>query len=501
MGRAGVCGGTGAGSAATIVAPPPFSFFKRRARQWHAGRAGRAGVRGAGPPGRGLAGRHSGRGRVRRTVHEGHGLQERPGRRRREVQGLRRDDGQNRRRADRRGDGRLTPFSVLVGKTIGRAENIGDVADVFGLSAESASKFASAFELAGGSIDELEMSLAKLAKANVDGKPLDQFFLDTAKAIGDIDDATERYAAASDIFGEKFAKKFLDNGLDVPACSRRRRPFRRTTSPTPKRSAWSGRGSASRSKTRCSGAPSPQPFIQKAGQLVTAYAPVLPVVGAVAAGVGALGVGLVAAGRDDRHVGHPGGPERRRGGRPLARGPRHRRPRRRGAGVGELHDLGAASPRGRGRSRRHDAGRFAESWANITDAFEAEGLPLALKATKAELEFVWAELTTTLSSAWAKMLGTMKEALNAWRFAVRTCSPRVTGSLALGMSAVAERLGLADPGTTREVNRDNRNDLKRIRKRPSPSRDASPPRRTPPSPPRKNGSTTPGPPSPGCGPR
>lgn len=115
------------------------------------------------------------------------------------------------------GLGLIAPVLGTLTKAIERTERIGDVADVFNLTAESASKMVSAFEIAGGSIDDLEKSLAKLTKANTSGRPLDEFLLDVADALGDIDDANQRFAAASDIFGDKFARSFIDTGGDVKA--------------------------------------------------------------------------------------------------------------------------------------------------------------------------------------------------------------------------------------------------------------------------------------------
>lgn len=113
------------------------------------------------------------------------------------------------------GLGLLAPVLGTLTKAIERTESIGDVADVFGLTADSASRLASAFEIAGGSIDELEKSLAKLTKVNTTGRPLDEFLLDVADALGEIDDPTQRFAAAADLFGDKFARNFIDTGGDV----------------------------------------------------------------------------------------------------------------------------------------------------------------------------------------------------------------------------------------------------------------------------------------------
>jgi hypothetical protein len=107
------------------------------------------------------------------------------------------------------------PLTALLTSGIGRAEKIGDVADVFGLTAEQASRMSSAFEIAGGSIDELEKALGKLTKSNVSGKPLDEYLLDVADALGEIDDPTERFRAAAELFGDKFARSFIDTGSDI----------------------------------------------------------------------------------------------------------------------------------------------------------------------------------------------------------------------------------------------------------------------------------------------
>ena len=109
----------------------------------------------------------------------------------------------------------VVPLLGLLKSGAERAEQIGDLADVFGMTPESASKLASAFEIAGGSIEEFEMSLSKLAAVSKGDEPLDETLLRVADALGEIDDAAERFQAAKEIFGAKFAGKFIDNGGDI----------------------------------------------------------------------------------------------------------------------------------------------------------------------------------------------------------------------------------------------------------------------------------------------
>lgn len=108
----------------------------------------------------------------------------------------------------------LTGMFALLKSGVDRADKIGDIAEVFGLTPESASKMASAFEIAGGSIEEFETALTKLALVSKNGEPLDETLLRVADALREIPDAAERIQAAKEIFG-KAGTKFLDTGFDV----------------------------------------------------------------------------------------------------------------------------------------------------------------------------------------------------------------------------------------------------------------------------------------------
>lgn len=109
----------------------------------------------------------------------------------------------------------FAPLTALLKSGMDRADQIGDLGEVFGLTADSASRFASAMEMAGGTIEDLEMAFGKLAASNKSGKPLDEHFLDVADSINSISDASERFKAAKEIFGDKFARKFIDNSGDI----------------------------------------------------------------------------------------------------------------------------------------------------------------------------------------------------------------------------------------------------------------------------------------------
>ena len=87
------------------------------------------------------------------------------------------------------------PFASLI-QGIDRLAALEDITDIFGLSAEAASRMAYAFEVAGVSTGELENVFKQLSKANTTGKPLDEFLLDVADGLLAIEDPSERARAA-----------------------------------------------------------------------------------------------------------------------------------------------------------------------------------------------------------------------------------------------------------------------------------------------------------------
>lgn len=108
----------------------------------------------------------------------------------------------------------LAPLTGFFREGISQAAELGDVASLFGTTAEQASKMAYAFEVTGNSTEDLKKALGKLSET-ADGRPLDEYFLDTVDALLAMDDAAERMAKARDIFGEKAAFKILDAGQDL----------------------------------------------------------------------------------------------------------------------------------------------------------------------------------------------------------------------------------------------------------------------------------------------
>lgn len=112
------------------------------------------------------------------------------------------------------GAGILGPLAPLFKDGIGKAAEMGDLSSIFGMSAESASKMSHAFEVTGNSTEDLKKALGKLSET-ADGRPLDEYFLDTVDALLAIPDAAERMAKARELFGEKAAFRILDAGQDL----------------------------------------------------------------------------------------------------------------------------------------------------------------------------------------------------------------------------------------------------------------------------------------------
>lgn len=357
------------------------------------------------------------------------------------------------------------PLGALLSKAVGRAENIGDIADVFGLSAESASKMSSAFELAGGSIEELNMALSKLALANSEGKPLDQFFKEQAAAIGAIDDATERYQAAAAIFGNKFAGKFVDSSGDVLELLENAPALTKQSLDSAKafRMEWTRVGIVLQDGML----PVLQvlnPLTVRISEFAKQNVGLLPTIAAVSVGVIGAGAALVgfgavlsAAGVALGAVGTAVGVILSPVGLLTA-----------GLAAGGLAWLNytdsgqkALGTMTEGALTMRD--RFGEAVANIRDGFEGGGITLALKALKAELEFVWAELTAGLGAGWASMLAKMKDLLVAFSYTAKDIFSLTTGVMATGMAVVAEKVGLVDEGTASAVANDTMADRDRIR--------------------------------------
>jgi hypothetical protein len=357
------------------------------------------------------------------------------------------------------------PLAGLLKSAVGRAEHIGDVSDVFGLTAESASKMASAFELAGGSIEELEMALGKLALANSEGKPLDEFFKEQAKAISEIDDATERYQAAAGIFGNKFARTFVDNAGDVLELLDKAPSLTQTALAQAKafRMEWTRIGIVLQDgmlpvlrvlnpiSLRVS-----EFAKQNVGLLPTITAVSVGVIGAGAALVG-FGAVLSAAGVIVGALGTAVGVILSPLGLLTA-----------GLVAGGLawvafSQRGGSAIVGFGDQAAIAFGRMKDAWVGVKDSLEAGDWSLTLRLVGAELNLVWLESTANISNTWGKMLGTMREALVAWSFAVRDIFTKATGSLALGMSSILEQIGLAPSGTTKGIFKGNKSELKALR--------------------------------------
>jgi hypothetical protein len=105
------------------------------------------------------------------------------------------------------------PLGLLLGGAR-RAAGVGDLASVFGGDTATMSKIVYAFEAVGGSLEDAEAAMSRLAKHNQSGRPLDEVFQDTVNALNEMPPGFERAQAASEIFGKSYAK-ILDLGQDL----------------------------------------------------------------------------------------------------------------------------------------------------------------------------------------------------------------------------------------------------------------------------------------------
>lgn len=108
----------------------------------------------------------------------------------------------------------LTPLAALFKGGLDMAGEMQDLQDQFGLTAEGISKLGYAAQVAGAGLEELEPILKGLAKANTDGRPLDEFALDFADSLLAIENPSERARAAMDNLG-KGGLKFLKVAGDL----------------------------------------------------------------------------------------------------------------------------------------------------------------------------------------------------------------------------------------------------------------------------------------------
>jgi hypothetical protein len=359
----------------------------------------------------------------------------------------------------------LAPVTALLTSGIGRAEAIGDVADIFNLSAEAASRMASAYEIAGGSIDELQVALGKLTKTNTTGRPLDEYLLSVADALGEIDDASERFTAASEIFGPKFAAKFIDTGSDLRGLLSSAPILSKTELDNAKafRMEWSRVGIVFQNSIL------PvlgylKPALAETSALLQRNAAYLPAVAGIGAGLVALGTGALAASA----------------GLSVA-----------GMGLAGLAGIAGAIASPIGIATVAIAGgtaawlKYTESgqsalrslnatatdvWANISsgwqgvqNALEAGDLGLAAQIGLGALEVEWERIMASMKTAWIKLGAFLKEAGVAWAFAIESAWTQAIGNLAVGIASIGEQIGALDKGTTKGVHKDNKAALGALR--------------------------------------
>jgi hypothetical protein len=108
----------------------------------------------------------------------------------------------------------LAPLTSLLSGGIDRAAKIGDFASIFGGTPEEMSKIAFAFEATGNSLEDMEVSLKNLSKANTSGKPLDEFFADMVDELNGMEPGIEKATRAQELFGRNWSK-ILDVGQDL----------------------------------------------------------------------------------------------------------------------------------------------------------------------------------------------------------------------------------------------------------------------------------------------
>lgn len=191
--------------------------------------------------------------------------------------------------------GLFAPFAALFKVGVGRANELKDLQDAFGLTAESASKLAFAADVAGVGIQDLNTLLFKLAQGGGSG-PLDEQFLAVVQSLLAIEDPTERAQAAFDKFG-KAAKQLLPalgdiEGLlgDAPIIDQasldNAEKFEQET-----KKIWSSLTSALLPALKVL-----TPLLQGVGKIIRENASVLLAVGGAVAGLVAAGAALTALG-------------------------------------------------------------------------------------------------------------------------------------------------------------------------------------------------------------
>lgn len=343
----------------------------------------------------------------------------------------------------------LTPITALFAKAIGRSENIGDLADVFGLSTESASKLTSAYEIAGGSVEDLQMALGKLAKSNVTGQPLDEYFLEVADSLREVDDASERFRQASEIFGGKFARKFIDDGFDVadllnsaPVTSKEN-----ITAAKELRMEWTRLGIVLQNATL--------PIMKQVGpvfQRISAFmqenAGYIPAIAGVGAGL--IGIGVALYGLSTALSIGSTGLALLGAGLAMVTSP---------LGILTLGataaltawvaftDRGASSVASFAQESVAAFGRISESWAAIKEALGADDLQLAFGIALASINVEWVKFNYSMENRWALSLGNMKEAIIAWKYAIKDIWTETSDFLGQAIANAGEAAGALPTGT------------------------------------------------------
>lgn len=108
----------------------------------------------------------------------------------------------------------LTPLVPILQSGISKAGNLNDLATIFGMTVEQASRMAYAFEVTGNSADDMKKALQQVAKQGFGG-PIDQQLFQTVEALLAIEDGATRAAAAQEIFGRNWFQ-VLDTAGDLP---------------------------------------------------------------------------------------------------------------------------------------------------------------------------------------------------------------------------------------------------------------------------------------------
>lgn len=102
----------------------------------------------------------------------------------------------------------LAPLAGLFKGGLDQANQLKDLQDAYGLTAEGISKLGFAAAASGLELEDLDTMLFRLGKENKTGKPLDEYFIDVVDTLNAIEDPSERAAKAFDLLG-KNGKKIL----------------------------------------------------------------------------------------------------------------------------------------------------------------------------------------------------------------------------------------------------------------------------------------------------